>query len=148
MRVRSRPIATMLLTLLLSGLPAWAQSLEWEQDRVTELATELNDAVIDLQRSFRRELSPSVAGGQSRARHGFRDTLRVLRHETRALASQLEAGAGLEETRPIADRMGVLIRDLREHGQRMSWMQPVLGHAERAEQIIAQIAPFYAEPDS
>ena len=146
MKNRMRPIVATLIALVLHAVPAWSEPAEWDQSRATELAIELNEVVIDLQRSFRRELSPSVASGQARARHRFRDTLRVLRTETRALASQLESGAGVEETRPITDRIGRLVRDLRQDGRRMSWMEPVLGHARRAGQLIEQLAPFYAEP--
>jgi hypothetical protein len=30
----------------------------------------------------------------------------------------------------------------------MSWMEPVVGHARRAEELIAQIAPFYFDAGS
>ena len=87
MKNRVLPIATTLIGLTLCGAPAWSEPAEWNQSRATELAIELNEVVVDLQRSFRREMSPSIASGEARARHRFRDTLRVLRHETRALAS-------------------------------------------------------------
>lgn len=67
----------------------------------------------------------------------------MLRTETRALASELESGAGLEETLPIARRLRMLIRELREEGRRMSWNEPVVGHARRAGELIAELAPFY-----
>jgi hypothetical protein len=28
----------------------------------------------------------------------------------------------------------------------MSWKEPVVGHAQRAEELIAQLAPFYFGP--
>jgi hypothetical protein len=132
-------------TALALALPApgRAQAVKWDQDRVTELADQLADVVVELQIAFRRE--PASPGHlQGRARHGFRDSLRVLRTETRAFASELEAGAGLEETWPIVRRARVVIRDLREDGRRMAWQEPAVGHARRAEELIAQIAPFYA----
>lgn len=137
--------SVLVLVLAFSAAPSRGQSAKWDQDRVTELAGELADVVAELQIEFRREGSGSFASGQARARHSFRDSLRVLRAESRALASELEDGAGLEETRPIARRAGVVIRDLREEGRRMSWKEPVVGLARRAEELIAQIAPFYLE---
>lgn len=124
--------------------PCRAQGVAWDQAKVTALAGELADEVAALQVQFRREPPVHVASGQARARHRFRDSLRVLVTEARALASELQDGAGLEETAPIVRRAGVVIRDLREQGRRMSWKEPVVGHAKRAEELIAQIAPFYA----
>jgi hypothetical protein len=131
------------LALALPAAPSRAQSAEWNQARVTELAVELADVVAELQSAFRREPSPTIASPQTRARHRFRDSLRVLRTETRALASDLEAGAGLEETWPVARRARMVIRDMQDEGRRMSWKEPVVGHARRAEELIGQIAPFY-----
>jgi hypothetical protein len=129
--------------LALPAAPSRAQSAEWNQEKVTELAEQLADVVAELQAAFRREAPVSRVSAQARARHRFADSLRVLRVETRALASSLESGAGLDETWPIARRARMLIRDLREEGRRMSWAEPVSGHAQRAEELIAQLAPFY-----
>jgi hypothetical protein len=129
--------------LALPATPCGAQGAQWDQAKVTGLAVELSDVLGELQSALRREASPHVASLQSRARNSFRDSLRVLRAESRALASELEAGAGAEETWPIVRRAGVVIRDLRQDGRRMSWSEPVAGHARRAEELIGQIAPFY-----
>jgi hypothetical protein len=131
------------LAFAFAAPPARAQATPWDQERVTALAVELADVIAELQVEFRREARPHIASGQARARHRFRDSLRVLRTESRALASELEDGAGLEETQPIVRRAGVVIRDLREEGRRMSWMDPVARLAQRAEELIGQIAPFY-----
>lgn len=142
----SAPIlfSALALALALPATPSSGQPAKWDQNRVTELASELADVIVELQVEFRREGSGHFASGQARARNSFRDSLRVLRTESRALASELEGGAGLEETAPIVRRAGVVIRDLREEGRRMSWKEPVVGLARRAEELIAQIAPFYA----
>jgi hypothetical protein len=142
----SIPVVVAALAVALPATPCRAQSADWNQTRVTELAVQLSDAVAELQSSFRREAPlTGPASAQSRARFRFADSLRVARTETRALASQLESGAGLDETWPIARRLRMVIRDMREEGRRMSWKEPVLGHAQRAEELIAQIAPFYFE---
>ena len=83
---------------------------------------------------------------QSRAHFQMADDLRVLRTETRALASQLESGAGLEQTLPIARRCRTVIRDLRATARRLQLVEPALGLAQRAEEIIAKIGPFYFDP--
>jgi hypothetical protein len=136
------------LVLALHAAPARAQGAAWDQDRVTELASQLADVVVELQVAFRREPVPHVAQGSARARHSFRDSLRVLRTESRALASELEAGAGVEETWPIVRRARVVIRDLREDGRRINWQEPAVGHARRAEELIGQLAPFYASAEA
>jgi hypothetical protein len=136
-------IAVLTSIALLVAAPCLAQSAKWDQARVTALAVELSEVAVELQSSFRREPPQAIGTGQARARASFQDSLRVLRTETRALASELEAGAGFEETLPIARRARTTIRDLREEGRRMSWKEPVVGHAQRAEALIAQLAPFY-----
>ncbi len=144
MKPRTAPVAALLaLALALTAAPGQAQQAKWDQDRVTELAVQLSDVVADLQRAFRRLPRPDIGSMQSRARFVFADHLRVLRTETRALAAQLEAGAGFEETLPIARRSRRVVRDLRAEARRMQLVQPALGMAEKAEEIIAQLAPFY-----
>ncbi len=140
---RIGPACAALLGLALTALPATAQRAAWDQDKVTELAVELSDVVRDLQREFRRQPGVDIFSGQARSRHRFADHLRVMRTETRALAAQLEDGAGFEETEPIAQRLATVIRDLRQEGRRMSWKEPVLGLAQRAEELIDQLRPFY-----
>jgi hypothetical protein len=136
-------LAVLASLLALPAAPSRAQSAAWNQDKVTELAGQLSDTVAELQAAFRREAPVNRVTAQARARHRFEDSLRVLRVETRALASALESGAGLDETWPIARRSRMVIRDLREEGRRMSWAEPVSGHARRAEELIAQLAPFF-----
>ena len=143
-RFRTPAFLCAMVLALAYAVPCHAQSTAWDQARVTALAVELADEVAALQVAFRREPPVNIASGQARARHRFRDSLRVLVTESRALASELQDGAGLEETAPIVRRAGVVIRDLREDGRRMSWKEPSVGHARRAEELIAQLAPFYA----
>ena len=145
MQHRAPTLRTAVLTLiaLLPAAPCLAQSAKWDQAKVTALAVELSEVAVELQSSFRREPPPTIGTGQARARASFQDSLRVLRTETRALASELEAGAGLDETWPIARRLRVVVRDLREEGRRISWKEPVAGHASRANELVTQLAPFY-----
>jgi hypothetical protein len=133
----------MALALALPAAPSRAQGASWDQDRVTELANELADVTVELQAAFRRE-DGSKARFQRRARHRFGDALRVARTETRALASSLESGAGRDETWPIVRRLGVTVRDLQEDGRRMAWREPTVSHARRAQELLTQLAPFYA----
>ena len=149
MKHRIAPVAAMLgLACALSGTPSEAQRADWDQDKVTELAVELTDVVAELQREFRRQPRGDLGSMQSRARFQMADDLRVLRTETRALASKLESGGGFEQTLPIARRCRTVIRDLRATARRMQMVQPALGLAEKAEEIIAKIAPFYFDPNA
>ena len=140
--------AALALSCALSGTPSQAQRADWNQDEVTELASELATVIHDLQQAFRRQPRPSVGSMQSRAHFQMADDLRVLRTETRTLASQLESGAGLEETLPIARRCRTIIRDLRQTARRMQMVDPALGLAQQAEEIIAKIGPFYFDPNA
>ena len=107
--------------------------------RMCELAVEVFAGQVQVSR-IEEEL------GQEASR--TLDTLRALRSSARSLASRLEQGASREETLPTAKRMATLIRDLREEGRRMRWQEPVVGHANRAEALIAQLGPFYFEPQA
>ena len=138
--------ALLALTFAFAGTPSQAQRAEWDQDEVTKLAIEFADLVHEMQREFRRLPRPDIGSMQSRARFQFADDLRVLRTETRALAASLEAGAGFEETFPIARRARRVVRDLRAEARRMQLVEPVLGLTVRAEEIIAKIGPFYFDP--
>lgn len=133
---------------LLPGVPCLAQSAKWDQAKVTSLAVELSDVAVELQSSFRREPPQAIGSGQARARAMFQDSLRVLRTETRALASELEGGAGLEETWAIARRLRIVVRDLQQEGRRISWKEPVVGHARRAQELVTQLAPFYFDANT
>lgn len=135
--------AVLTLIALLSAAPCLAQSAKWDPAKVTALAVELAEVAVELQSSFRREPPQAIGTGQARARASFQDSLRVLRTETRALASELEGGAGLDETWSIARRLRIVVRDLREEGRRISWKEPVAGHATRANELVTQLAPFY-----
>jgi hypothetical protein len=136
------------LALLLAAEPGRAQSAAWDGARVTALAVELADVAVELQSAFRRDPPQAIGSGQARARASFADSLRVLRTETRALAAELEAGGGLEETWPIARRLRVVVRDLQEEGRRISWKEPVAGHARRAQALVTQLAPFFFDAAS
>jgi hypothetical protein len=129
--------------LLLPALPSFAQSAKWDQAKVTALAVELSDVAVELRSSFRREPRATVGTGQARARAMFLDSLRVLGTETRALAAELEAGGGLDDTWPIARRLRVVVRDLREEGRRISFKDPVASQARRADELVTQLAPFF-----
>ena len=135
--------ALLALPLLLPALPSFAQSAKWDQTKVTALAVELSDVAGELRSSFRREPRATVGTGQARARAMFQDSLRVFGTETRALASELEAGGGLDDTWPIARRLRVVVRDLREEGRRISFKDPVASQARRADELVTQLAPFF-----
>lgn len=130
------------LTLAFSATSR-AQTAKWDSQKVTSLAAELSDVAVELQSAFRRAPPQQIGTGQARARASFQDSLRVFRTETRSLAAELEAGAGLDETWPIARRLRVVVRDLREEGRRISWKEPLLGLASRANELVDQLAPFY-----
>jgi len=143
-----RPVVLILPFLLLPALPCLAQSAKWDQARVTSLAVELSEVAVELQRSFRRQPPQPIGSGQARARAMFQDSLRVLGTETRSLAAELEGGGGIDETWPIARRLRVVVRDLREEGRRISWKDPVASQARRADELVTQLAPFFFDANA
>ena len=141
-------LALVLFAFAFAASPGRAQSAKWDRDRVAALSGELADLANDMRRSFRREPPQAVGTGQARARAIFLDSLRVFRTETRALATALEAGAGFDDTWPIARRLRIVVRDLREEGRRISLKEPGLGQVRRAEELLTQLAPFWFDTNA
>jgi hypothetical protein len=61
------PLVAVALALALPAVPCRAQPVPWNEDRVTELAGELADVVVQLQVAFRQEPSQHVGLPVARA---------------------------------------------------------------------------------
>jgi hypothetical protein len=128
----------------LTILPARTSAAAWDQQEVTKLAGQLAEAVSGVYEEFRKQPEVDISTMQSRSRYRLQDELRLLEGETRELARQLKSGEGRDATQPIYDRVGSLARDAREEGRRQLIAKPVQERVDRAEELWAQLTPYYA----
>jgi len=141
LRLRLAGVAAAVLTL--APTPTLAAHQAWDQQKVTQIANQLAEAVSGVYEEFRRQPPVDISSMQSESRFRLQDELRLLEGETRELARQLKAGEGLDATRPIYDRIGVLARDAREEGRRELVTKAVQERVDRAEGLWAQLTPYY-----
>jgi hypothetical protein len=99
--------------------------------------------VSGVYQEFRKQPPVDVSSMQTRARYQLQDELRLLEGETHELARQLKAGEGLDATQPIYERIGTLARDAREEGRRQLVAKPVQERVNHAEELWAQLTPYY-----
>ena len=92
---------------------------------------------------WRKQPPPNVGSMQAEARYRLESNLRRLENEARQLHGRLEAGAGLDATRPIYDHIGSLARDAREEGRKQLVPEPVQKRVDRAEELWAELTPYY-----
>jgi hypothetical protein len=133
-------VAAAVLTLM--PTPALAAQA-WDQQKVTQIASALAEAVSGVYEEFRKQPPVDAALMQSRARYRLQDELRLLEGETRELARQLKSGEGLDATQPIYNRIGTLARDAREEGRTQLVAKPVQERVDHAEALWSQLTPYY-----
>jgi hypothetical protein len=122
---------------------ARAQKAQWEQDQVVAAAASLAGAVKELRDEVRKQGRPNLGSMQSRAWMRFTDTLRLIESESKELSNELAQGRGHDETLPIYERMGMLIRDAREESRSLMLTQPVQQRIDAARDALRALEPFY-----
>ena len=147
-RCEIRPVvlaAILSVVVLLPSIGRAGEPRAWDQAEVTALADQLFEAVKDLRESVRRANDPGIASGQARATHRLSDTLRLIRNESKHLASRLTEGAGRDETFPVFRRIGQLRLQAAEDARRIMLVQPVLDRIDVARSVLEKLEPYYAE---
>ncbi len=119
------------------------QTQKWDQAAVTDLAGQLAETFRDARRVFRSVPPPTAGSMQTRAHFSFRDILRVVERDSRALHSALAEGEGHDETLPIYNRMWVSIRDGQEEGRRMMITTDLQARFASARKVLVQLDAFY-----
>jgi hypothetical protein len=122
-----------------------AEEIEWDQEKVTTLASDLAGAVKDLRKSFRDDRAPSIASGQARSRYRLLDLLRLIESESKVLARQLAAGKGRDETLPVFERINEMRRKAAEDARRMFLPQGTVDKIEAAREVLTQLSPYYGQ---
>ena len=134
--------------LTLTPTPTLAVQQPWDQQKVTQIASQLAEAVSGVYDEFRMQPAITIASMQANARYKLQDELRLLESETRELARQLKSGEGLDATQPIYDRIGGVAREAREYARKQLVVEPVQKRVDRAEELWAQLTPYYTNSPS
>lgn len=118
------------------------EPVKWDQARVTKYAVDLNAAVKQAVDAVRK--SPTQATIQQRkVWYDLRETLRLLENTSGHLQSELQGGAGADETRATFDRIDNLRRDAESTGRSSLIPAPVLDALVEAGAIHNQMRPYY-----
>jgi hypothetical protein len=141
-----RKIGRVLLVLaVILWLPSgsFAELAAWDQERVTALGGELEEACGALYETFLKEPEKGIGSGQARDYYRLRQIVRRLKGEARQLSSALEKGEGYDQTLPIYESLMVMVRDAREIAKRTFTSNYVLDKAAAAGDVLRRIAPYY-----
>lgn len=139
------PVAVVLLALSAPASAAPAQA--WDQEKVTELAKQLETATGELWTTFRQQPPPGMGQGQSRSFFRLQQQIRQLRSESRSLSRMLQRGAGHDETLPSFESMMQTVRSAQDEARRVFSGADVRERADAARAVLNQMTPFYeADP--
>ncbi|MGI9431939.1 MAG: hypothetical protein ACR2PQ_06985 [Myxococcota bacterium] len=122
--------------------------LEWNQEQVTRLATELSESLGDVY-GRARAVDPPLVGGSRKSFFRALDDLRVLKNSVRHLTRRLQAGAGYDETLPIYRRVALMRRSAADEGRRSAGALPadVLELVEQAGEQLDRLSAYYESPE-
>jgi len=121
------------------------QRRAWDQERMVDLTGALSGAMRELRGTFRRE--PALRDRSlpnQRAARLLEETLRSLERSCSRLASQVSGGAGFDETKGVARRIGMLLNDADVQSRRIQSTASMAQAVLPAMKLFNEIAPFYA----
>ena len=116
--------------------------VKWDQARVTQYSVELTAAVEAAVQEMRK--SPmQTTPGQRNVWFDLKEDLRLIENTATHLQSELQGGAGAEETRATFDRIETLRRDAQEHGRASMIPAPVMDALVKAGSVHNLMMPYY-----
>ena len=121
----------------------FAELAKWDQERVTALGAELEEACDALYDTFLKEPEKTIGSGQTKDYYRLRQILRRLKGEAKQLSSALAKGEGSDQTLPVYESLMVMVRDARETAKRTFTSNYVLDKATAAGDVLRRIAPYY-----
>lgn len=129
-------------------LPAAAAAQEgdrgWNQGRVTAIAEALADEMSKLDLAA-GQVPPDISYSQQRAQYTLQEDIRLLKNTSRHLASQLKAGKGREETRPVFQRMEQIRASAEENARRTLIPEQLMDQILAVGIQLLQLQPYYRE---
>jgi len=139
-------VALAIVAMALAGTARAAEPVgepvKWDQARVTQYAVDLHKRIgeaVDALRKSPMKDQPT----QRTVWYDLREDLRLLDNTTEHLASELQKGAGLEETERTFERIESLRRDAEEVGRRSMIEAPVMDALVSAGAVHNQMKPYY-----
>ena len=127
-----------------AGEAAGAAPKAWDQEAVTQLSDQLWNELGDLRDAFRKD--PQYRDGLStseRAAHQLEGTLKHLETSARQLRDQVKAGKTMEETTPVAQKIGSLLRDADVESSKLMTTKWTQDRVKPVMETLNQIAPYY-----
>jgi hypothetical protein len=116
----------------------------WNQGRVAAIAEKLAAEFEELQTQAMQH-PPDISFSQQRAQYELEEDIRLLKSTSQHLATQLKAGKGREETRPIFKRMETLRADAEENARKTVVTESLLDQILEAGGVLLQLQPYYRE---
>ena len=123
-----------------------AGAAEWNQEKASATAGELQQATQDLYDAFYKQPGQGIGSGQARAYLELKQQLRRIRRESAHLAAVLEKGEGHDETLPIYRNLMAEVRDAEENARRVYSTGPVIEKANAARKTLEALSAFYSVP--
>jgi hypothetical protein len=143
--MRPHPLWITIIACAAMSPRAFAAEKAWDQQAVTQIVRELDGAVNGLFDEFKKQPPANIASMQAEARARLEDDLRRLEHETHGLRERIEAGAGLDATRSMYERIGSVAKDAREEARKQMQADPVQKRVDQAEALWARLTPYYVD---
>jgi len=144
--VRWTTPAALILAAALVGAPeARADTMKWDQAKVTAVAGELVDKTRNIRDSVRRQPPPTLGQAGMRSFHRLRDDLSAIQSTAVRLHNALQAGSSQAETFPTYRRLISLVRSASQELNRMQLGEPAAGQIKAAGEVLSRLRPFYEE---
>ena len=118
------------------------EPVKWDQARVTQYSVDLDarvDKAVDALRKSPMKDQPS----QRTVWFDLKEDLRLIKNSTEHLKTELQKGAGRDETKATFDRIESLRHDAEEVGRRFMIEAPVMDALVSAGAVHNQMKPYY-----
>jgi hypothetical protein len=142
MRTRGTLSALAIIGILTLAGTAPALDVEtWDQERVTDVATQFETVVDQLFRAARLETWEPMQ--RKNAIYLIVQDLRALRRHSTRLAAQLREGQGRDETLPLFERIERVVRDIRAKRGMAPILQGKEAEIDAARGKLEELSAFY-----
>ena len=133
------------IALMLTATPAGTDLKPWQQERVTALAGELQQATQNLRNAVRRVPPPTLGQPGQLAFHRLRDELGAIDATARRLHKALAKGATREETFPTYRRLILAVRSASQEVPRLGGGRDDAPRIAATAEVLRQLRQYYEE---
>jgi len=122
--------------------PPAGTPVKWDQDRVTQYASELNDSLKSLREEVRRQ-PEQTPFAKRQAQRDLDEDMRLIENSTGYLLEQLKSGAGRDQTEATFRRIDSLRLNAAEHARRSLLPEPLMKNLVHAGELWNRMKPYY-----